>query len=162
MSLSSIVDLRYRLQPADIGQRVLRLTINNISVQGVEDLRPVLHFAEFPTKRLVLDSDQRRALIQMTGSVLFADWVGHQVDLSTGMGSVVHDDQGEIAQEQPVIVLGAPGQVKAGRRANVGSVSTSGRWTSWLLLFVILLAFAAAYLLENSDALWQLLEGYFR
>jgi len=162
MSLSSIVDLRYRLQPADIGPRGLRLTINNISVQGVEDLRPVLHFAEFPTKRLVLDRDQRQALIQMTGSVLFADWVGRQVELSTEMGGVTHAAPGEADPEPPVIVLGAPGQVKAGRRAKPGPVSMHGRWTSLLLLIVILLTFAAVYFLENSDALWQLLEGYFR
>ncbi len=162
MSLSSIVDLRYRLQAADIGQRVLRLTINNISVQGVEDLRPVLHFAEFPTKRLVLDRDQRQALIQMTGSMLFDDWVGQQIDLSTVMRRAAQHVEGEPLLEQLVIVLSGPGRAKPGRRPHSVSISKSSRWTSLLLLIVISLAFAAAYLLENSDTLWHLLEGYFR
>ena len=46
MSLSPIIDDRYRLKPADIGRAILRVTIRNVSLQGVETLCPVLHLGE--------------------------------------------------------------------------------------------------------------------
>jgi hypothetical protein len=80
MSISDIVDERYRLHVADLEGRPTRAVIVNVTYQGVEELSPVLHLEGF-AKRLVLSSTQSQELMRITGTAILSDWVGHQVEL---------------------------------------------------------------------------------
>jgi len=147
MSLSPIIDDRYRLKPADIGRAILRVTIRNVSLQGVETLCPVLHLGEFPNKRLVIDSTQCQVLIRLTGSPLFTDWIGQQIDLKT----ITDEGQAKITVSAPQaekwLWPSAPSPARATPRHQLGP--------SLLLLSLLLLIFSAAYALDNGSALWQ-------
>ena len=81
MSRAVIIDHTYRLQAADIGQQFMRVQIVSVSLQGLEESKPMLHLAEFPNRPLVLDAVQRDALLRITGSALFNDWVGQTIQL---------------------------------------------------------------------------------
>lgn len=151
MSLSPIVDERYRLKPADVGPTT-RVTIKNVSLQGVEQLRPVLHLAEFPTKRLVIDSTQCEALIRLIGSPFLTDWIGHQVDLTT-----------ITAEEQTRIMIGASSPARWPWQQAGALVQANNHqpiWTSILLLIVLLLIFSAAYALDNGDMIGALIKHF--
>lgn len=75
MSISHLVDERYRLTVDDLADRPRRVRIANVTTQGLEELVPVLHF-EGIAKRLVLTPAQSQQMIRVSGSTLFADWVG--------------------------------------------------------------------------------------
>ena len=149
MSLSPIVDQRYRLAPTDVGNG-RRVTICNVSLQGVEASRPVLHLAEFPTKRLVLERTHCQALTRLVGSALFTDWVGYQIDLHVTMD-----------EPCPLIVIGSSPPQRH-RRAGRKLGNVRGRGLSIVLIVIVILAFVAVYLLENSDTLWRLLQNFAR
>ncbi|CAN5507110.1 hypothetical protein BH10CHL1_BH10CHL1_11230 [soil metagenome] len=152
MSLSPLVDELYTLKPSDVGRPPLRVTIKNVSLQGVEEICPVLHLKEFPTKRLVIDSTQSQTLIQMTGSPLFGSWIGQKIDLRTmteaGLTTIV------LSAPQPENWLWP--------RTSTSALDQTRRqyWTSILLFVVLLLIFSAAYLLDNGDAIWQFLKNF--
>jgi hypothetical protein len=82
MSISEIVDAEYRLHPGDFADGPQRMTIANVSYQGVEQLAPVLHL-EGTTKRLVLSPDQVQRLVNLSGTPTFSDWIGMAVILTT-------------------------------------------------------------------------------
>lgn len=90
MSISPIIDERYRLQPKDVGRSGMYVTVQNVSWQGVEQLRPLLHLREFPQKRLLLDQRQVQSLIEIAGSTLAQDWIGQRLVL------VAEYDDGEL------------------------------------------------------------------
>ena len=152
-SLSPIIDEHYRLKPADIGRALLRVTIKNVSLQGVEQLRPVLHLGEFPNKRLVIDRTQCQVLIRLTGSPLFVDWIGQEIDLKMS----IHEGQTDITISAPQAEnrLWHPAQSpkRATARHQLGP--------SLLLFSVILLIFSAAYALDNGGAVWQFVKSFF-
>ncbi|MCX6047886.1 MAG: hypothetical protein NT075_22530 [Chloroflexi bacterium] len=152
MSLSPLVDEHYTLKPVDVGRAPLRVTINNVSLQGVEEISPVLHLNEFPTKRLVIDSTQSQTLIQMTGSPLFASWIGHKIDLKVvTQAGLTH------------IVLSAPQPENWlwPRTSTALPDRTRRQYGPSILLFIVLLfIFSAAYLLDNGDAIWQFLKNF--
>jgi len=152
-SLSPIMDERYRLKPADIGRAILRVTIKNVSLQGVEYLSPVLHLAEFPQKRLVIDRAQCQVLIRLTGSLLSADWIGQQIDLQMS----THEGQTNIAisapQTERQLLHPAQSPKHATARHQLGP--------SLLLLSLLLIIFSAAYVLDNGGAVWQLVKSFF-
>jgi hypothetical protein len=75
MSISPIVDANYRLQAADLEGMARQVEIANVTYQGVEEMTPVLHFVG-QTKRLVLSPEQVTQIIDITGSTLFAQWIG--------------------------------------------------------------------------------------
>ena len=76
MSISPIIDQRYRLYPVDLGRDDWCVTIQNVSWQGLEQVAPLLHLREFPTKRLLLDPIQQQELQEITNSLQWADWIG--------------------------------------------------------------------------------------
>ncbi len=152
MSLSPLVDELYTLKPTDVGRAPLRVTIRNVSLQGVEELNPVLHLQEFPTKRLVIDRTQGQVLIQLTGSPLFTSWIGQQIDLKAVT------NEGKTA-----IMLSAPQPEHWLWPRAISPLQASKRdqyWSSLLLFSVLLLIFGAAYLLDNGDAIWQFLRNF--
>lgn len=72
------VEERYRLLPTDLGRTGRSMRIQNISYQGVENVRLVLHFAE-THKALALDPTQCRDLIRSTGSGKIEEWLDRTV-----------------------------------------------------------------------------------
>lgn len=88
---SRIVEERYRLLPADVGHTGRRVRIQNVSYQGVENLRLVLHFAE-TRKALALNQIQCRDLIRSMGSGHIEDWLDRsvllRVDATDGIGII--------------------------------------------------------------------------
>ena len=81
MGYSWIVDSRHRLQAADLGDEPRPATITNVSIQGLEAARPVLHLAEF-SKLLVLDPAQCNELARISHSALSQDWIGQKIMLA--------------------------------------------------------------------------------
>ena len=77
--LAPVVDARYRLRAADLQNRTARLRIHNVTMQGVEAVRPVLHFAG--ERPLVVDSAQCNDLARITGSAVPAEWIGQEIVL---------------------------------------------------------------------------------
>lgn len=80
MSISPIVDANYRLLPPDLEGAARQVVISNVTMQGVERMIPVLHF-EGQTKRLVLNAEQVAQLVEITGTSLFAQWIGVSIIL---------------------------------------------------------------------------------
>lgn len=75
MSISPIVDAEYRLLPEDLIGLPRHVIISNVTYQGVEEMTPVLHF-EGQTKRLVLSPEQVAKIIDITGTILYPQWIG--------------------------------------------------------------------------------------
>ncbi len=150
MSRVAIIDHAYRLQAADLGRQLIRVQITSVSLQGLEESRPMLHLAEFPNRPLVLEAEQRNALIRITGSALFSDWVGQTVRLR-----MVHNGKSVEIEALEVNAPLLPIQRPAAIRWPLRSIN----WRTLLLVIVILLVFAAVALLDNgllnnSEALW--------
>ena len=78
MSLSDVVDRRYRLNAAALEGRVRSAIVCSVSYEGVEDLRPLIRF-EGLGRPLALDPVQRLDMARITHSTLLADWVGASV-----------------------------------------------------------------------------------
>ena len=151
MSRATIIDHAYRLQAADLGRQPMRVKILSVSLQGLEESRPMLHLAEFPNRPLVLDAEQRNALMRITGSALFSDWVGQTVRLR-----MVHNGK---SVEIEALEVNAPPLLPIHRPAAIRWPFRSINWRALLLVIIILLVFAAAALLDNgllnnSEALW--------
>jgi hypothetical protein len=142
MSISYFVDQKYRLQPADLQGRPRRVVIANVTYQGLEDARPVLHFVG-QTKRLVLNADQTRQLIALTGSAHFADWVGRPIVLQPPR----HDTSAIQIVEPSVSTRAMPPQRTEEQR---------GWRLAWLVVTLIALASTLFLVLEQSGFLVRL------
>ena len=138
MSLSPIVDERYRLHPADLGRGAVHVTIQNVSWQGVEERRLLLHLREFPRKRLVLDQHQLQTLIQLMGTTNEKQWIGQALQIV-----VQH------AANEAIIAL-APAGVMAEKPANYRRAFAVGEVGKTLLLLALLgLLFFFVFLLDR-------------
>ncbi len=150
MSISPVIDTRYRLGPRDIGRQDRVVTIQNVSWQGLETLTPLLHLREFPTKRLMLEKVQQQEISQITGSLRAEDWIGHTLLLA------VRSDQDQLRIHlYPMQII--PAQNHFGRRSGRSStvqVPQSMRATL-ILLLILLLLFLLVPLIDQSDMLWQ-------
>ncbi len=138
MSTSPLVDDRYRLTASDLAGRPRRLQIANVTSQGLEDLVPVLHF-DGMTKRLVLAPDQTRQVIAITGSTLFADWIGHTLVLVPRRSR----DEAQIA------ILPPDGSLRGHAMPPPRSDDQRGWRLAWLVVGVIALA-SFIYIVLNS------------
>ncbi len=85
---SQVIETRYRLQPGDLAGPATTLVICQVALQGVERPRVAVHFAGI-SKPMMLTAQDRRALVQYTGSPLFSDWIDVSVELR-----VVEDKDG--------------------------------------------------------------------
>ena len=83
MSISPLVDADYRLYAADLAGMARQVVIANVTYQGIEEMRPVLHI-EGQTKRLVLSPEQVNQLIEITGTALLSRWIGIAIPSSSG------------------------------------------------------------------------------
>jgi hypothetical protein len=144
MSISPIVDERYRLRPSDLGRASVQVTVQNVSWQGVEQLHPLLHLREFPQKRLLLNQPQVQSITEIVGSTLAHDWIGHRLVLA------VQYQVGE-----PVIQLysAAPTNLEPPSWRPTRHLSERGR--TLLLLLLLVLLFVLVFLLDNANTLGQ-------
>ncbi len=158
MSTAPVIDTRYRLRPEHIGRSGVFVTIQNVSWQGVEELAPLLHFREFPSKRLLLDPQQQQALMQITNSTETRAWIG-QVLLLQVVATVPTDDTAK-PRDPWRIQLFAPTEkpFTLSRPRLPGQFSNNTR-TSLLLLLLLLLLFLAVAILDSSESVWQWLLG---
>ncbi len=138
MSISPIIDERYRLRPEDVGRGGIYVTVQNVSWQGVEKLHPLLHLREFPQKRLLLTQQQTHSLIEIVGSTLAQDWIGQRLVL------VAAYDDGE-----PVIMirLAMPAKKAAAGWRPPLHLEETGR--TLLLLLLLALIFLLVFLLDR-------------
>jgi hypothetical protein len=145
MSISPIIDEHYRLRPTDLGRSSVQVTIQNVSWQGVEQLRPLLHLREFPQKRLLLTSPQMQTLIDIVGSSVAQDWIGHTILL------LAEYDDGEltIMLYPRTAILGRMPQLRPHRQLH-----ETGR--TLLLITLLGLIFGLVYLLDQAESLWSL------
>ena len=147
-STSPIVDQRYRLTPADLQGRSAVVTIMNVTLQGVEELHPVLHFDTI-RKPLVLDPRQCDDVAHLTRSTIMQEWIGARLLLMPRLGDAgptieLRGEQARI-EDQPLYrppVTARPGW---------GTVAVA------LLILVILIVMA---LIENSTLLEELLSAF--
>jgi hypothetical protein len=147
MSRAPVVDERYRLQPVDLAGAPLRVVITSVSHQGLEEITPLLHFATSPVKPLALDFTQRRELIRLARSSVFADWIGRTVELRVTT----------VAGKRSIVITDpTPSKVVRERVARLGS-SLRLNWSTVLLIVLLVLVFTALYILENSPTAWSLL-----
>ncbi|MBX3012147.1 MAG: hypothetical protein KF832_11605 [Caldilineaceae bacterium] len=145
MSISPIIDEHYRLHPADLGRRSVQVTIQNVSWQGVEQLRPLLHLREFPQKRLPLNSAQVQRLVEIVGSSLAQDWIGHTILL------LAEREEGDLVITlQPF--MATPGATAPTRlRPQRGNTNQTA-----LLVLLLALLFGLVFLLDRVESLWTL------
>jgi len=144
MSISSVIDERYRLHPRDLGRSSIQVTIQNVSWQGVEQLNPLLHLREFPQKRLLLNQRQMQRLIAIIDSSLDRDWIGHTIQLRAE-----YDDGKLIIALYPMATTHEYFAPKRPHSRIHESRSTL------LLLGILALLFVLVFLLENSTTFWQ-------
>lgn len=139
----SVVDGRYRLQPADLPAPVVRAHIRAVTMQGMEAPALLLHFTGF-TKPLVLDAPNREAVLTLTGTPVFEGWVGRELELHV----VGTPGAQRIVVTPPGAPLPQPPPSELRRR------SSRARLTTTLFVFlVLLLAVLAVYWIERSGAL---------
>jgi len=166
MPHSSVVEQRYRLQPSDL-RGPTQATIVNVSLQGLEKMRPVLHFDRFG-KRLVLNDVQSDELAHITHSAVLADWVGCAVMLEPidEEGAVRISLSSPLSQQpmsRPKPRLKQPRRSSTPRTQSdgesMGSEQARILLQSLLLLVLIILITAAVYLLNNTELLWRWLDS---
>jgi hypothetical protein len=156
VSLSAVVDERYRLTPADLNGRARQVMIKAVTFEGVEQFTPLLHF-EGVARPLALDPEQRIDMAAVAHSTLTADWVGVALVLYPLRG-----DEGETIALLPLDAAGRRSAPEPGwtprRDAEPGRPGGSRSLRPLLILLALLaLAFAAAYLVENMPSLSNLL-----
>lgn len=140
MSRVEIVDQLYRLQPEDLAGAPRRLVIANVTLQGLEEMTPTLHF-EGHAKRLTLNAEQSRALSELTGTPILRDWIGVALVLAP-----THTADGAGIRIVAPTTLG---------RASAVPIPVDLERRNWhfaLLTVTVLIALSSVYLILNLDA----------
>jgi hypothetical protein len=146
MSRVEIIDQRYRLQPEDLAGAPRRLVVANVTLQGLEEMVPTLHF-EGQEKRLPLSAEQSRALTELTGTPVLRDWIGATVILAPTRST----DGAGIRILSPTVARRAgaiPAPVDQERR----------NWRMALITVGVLITASSVYLLVNLDAVLAALQ----
>jgi hypothetical protein len=118
----------------------------------LEELTPVLHFAESPLHPLPLGAAQRSELIRLSHSALAHDWIGAIVELRVTQ----YNGQRRISLAPP----NAPTLLRD-QLDQLRSLPWP-RLRNFLLLLLLTVLLFALYLLENSETAWQTLYNWFR
>ena len=104
----------------------------------------MLHF-EGHLKRMVLSQTQVWSLVQITGSVIFSDWIGYAVVLNP------HSDAEEgVIRIQAAVDKNGSFPMKVRRH----DVDVDG-WILALLIVLSLAIVSLAYVWQNGDDLWE-------
>jgi hypothetical protein len=139
----SVVDGRYRLQPADLPTPLVRAQVRAVTLQGMEAPALLLHLTGLP-KPLVLDSPNRETLLTLTGTSIFESWVGRELEL--------HVVGAPGAQRIVVTPPGAPPPRPPSSELR-GRSSRSRLTTTLFVLLVLLLVLLAVYWIERGGTL---------
>ena len=157
MSLSPVIDQRYRLAPADLAGRPRQVMVRQVGMEGLDELTPLLFF-EGVARPLALDHDQRMAMSRIAHSHRTTDWVGAALVLrptrSQGRDTILLFDLEErVAATNPPLRerWSAP---------QAGAQKLLGR--SAVVLLLVALAFVAAWLVERIPDLTALGELFAR
>ncbi len=157
MSLSPIVDQRYRLAPADLAGRPRQVMVRQVGMQGLDELTPLLYF-EGVARPLALDYDQRVAMSRIARSYRIADWVGAALVLrptrTQGRDTILLYDLEErlLASNPPLRERWEAGRAPLQRLLGRGLV----------VLLIVALAFGAVWLVERLPDLTALGEIFAR
>jgi len=154
---SQVVEEQYRLHASDLPRGQRRVRITNITYQGVEEVRLLLHFAEI-TKPLALNDTQCRAVIDSTGSGHVPDWIGQTITLAAEMQNGVRGIRigpGRAADSVWAPMRTEPGALAAATSAVNGAQKRSIR-SAILLALLLALFLLLVSLLEQSEQLWSL------
>lgn len=153
MSRSEIIDRLYRLTPADLNGRPRQVVIKGVTLEGVEFTHPLLHF-EGVARPMALDLTQRTDMAVIARSTLLADWIG----ISLVLRPIKTDGQEAIAL-QPIDVqeTQAPIAWKPKRDA-----PTSSLRALFVMLALLLMAFAAVFIIENTDFMATIVDFFQR
>lgn len=152
MSRSAIVDGRYRLTPADLNGRPRQVMVKAVTLEGVEDLTPVLHF-EGVARPLALGLMQRTDMALIARSTLTTDWVG----VSLVLWPTKADGQEVIALRS---IDAAPPRVQPSWRPSNDSPARSVR-SALLLGLIVLIAFISVFLVENTGLVETIMDMLF-
>lgn len=147
----TVVERRYRLQADDLIAGPVVVTITNVTVEGLETLRPVIHFDKLD-KPLVLDPGSANDLAHLTRSAVMEEWIGHSVQLAPveGPDGLALAFLLPAAPTPTVARLTRPAQEQRSRRSQ-----------AWLMALVLGLIFLAVYLLENTSLFAAITESLF-
>ena len=181
MPYSRAVEERYRLQPADLDGPV-EVTVTNVTLQGLETVQPVLHFADFG-KWLTLDDVQSYELARATCSAVFQDWLGRHIVLTplqeeegariaiSRPGAPIPRPRRAVTPPKPTAApadptpapLPEPTPVDSDQRPDPSSDADGPLKSILLIGLIALLALAIIvlllYALGVSDAVWTWLMG---
>ncbi len=147
-SISPIVDTAYRIQLDDLAGATRQVEIANVTFQGVEALAPVLHF-QGQTKRLVMTPEQVAQMVEITGTVLMARWIGTKILLHP-------HTQGD---EQRIEIRAVTARHRGRAMPTYVSEDTRGWIVSASVVGLILCASLVALLLNPTviGEVWQLI-----
>lgn len=163
MPYSQVVEERYRLQASDLSGPA-RVTITNVTLEGLEDVRPVLHFDRLH-KRLAISDIQSDEIARVTGSAVMSDWIGRSITLTV----VLDGDGPRIALGPPDAPVrsqtGNPPQSTGPRRPGAVDLrpllhAAHLTWQALLLLALIIALIAAVYALQNTEVLWRYVDEF--
>ncbi|MBK8049773.1 MAG: hypothetical protein IPK16_23300 [Anaerolineales bacterium] len=138
-----IVGMRYRLQTTDLPEIPLRTRVRAVSGQGVENVAPLLHFIGV-AKPLVLGAANIAAMIRITGSPAYDDWIGCEVQIYRGQEG-----------EEPVVRIASalepvtPARAYLPAEPQTAQRSIRRRWPALLLLLAVAIALIVVYLIDN-------------
>ncbi len=140
----------YRLHPRDLDEQ-RTATIRRVTYEGVEALRPVLHF-EGVAKPLVLSVEQGRALMRLTGESLCERWIGHEVTLSPAEDGILIGQVGDLFQpaKHRRLSFSLPRVLATLSTYGADAEARPTSWTAWLLLLILGLLFVVVALLESA------------
>jgi hypothetical protein len=154
MSISDVIDVRYRLMPNDLGGKPRQVFVRSVTLQGVEELTPLVHFEGFG-RPLALDLDQRMQMATIAHSAILSDWIGATL--------ILQPDRLAGSETIQLRNVGSSG-LRAG--GSLDRRTSAPRTRSWLriVLFALLLAaaFAAASLVESAPSIDALLDLFGR
>ena len=152
MSRAPVVDVRYRLQPADLAGSIQRVVIQQVSFQGLEEMTPVLHFADRFDKPLALTASQRRELIESLHSFLCEEWVGQAIELRPGRH--LTDAEIQIGAPTSSSYRHTPARPLRTRSFSIGP-------SLWALLLLVA-AVAMVYWIEQAEILIEMILDWLR
>lgn len=147
ISLSDTIDVRYRLQAADLAGRPRPVLVRAVTLQGVETLTPLVHF-EGMARPLALDLDQRIQIAEIARSHLLVDWIGLPLVLRPERAEGFETIRLVSTREQAGRVTPVASTNWINRRAN-----RRRRMQVLVVVLLLVAAYAATTLVETMPAL---------
>ncbi len=150
VSISDAIDIRYRLQPQDLGGQARSVLVRNVTLEGIEHLTPLVHF-EGLARPLALDLEQRMQIAEIAHSHLMVDWIGVPLILRPERQGAFETIQLVAAQQERTrpLALTSAGWVREPQLRR--------RVTQILLILLLLgVAYAAVTLIDSFSVLDEL------